>query len=211
MNKEWNYFVGQELVDEISQVQSKIKTDYFPTSNDLLTIFKLSKPEDVKVVIIGQDPYHNVGQANGIAFSVNNGIKTPPSLKNIFKELKDDLGIDHFDNNDLSNWVRQGVFLINTIWTVEPHKPNSHKELGWEKITISILEKLNKSNPNIVYCLWGNSSQKVFDKLEFKTNNVIKSHHPSPLSYRGFKGSKPFSKINSLLAEIGENPIDFEK
>ncbi|KEZ18968.1 uracil-DNA glycosylase [Mycoplasma capricolum] len=213
LHHSWNkLFTSLNLFDQINNLMTKAYSNneiVFPKQDDVLNLFKLSDLNNIKVVIIGQDPYHDFNQANGIAFSSNH-IKTPASLKNIFKELESDLNINHFNNNSLENWVKQGVFLINTIWTVVAHKPGSHTNLGWEKITKKILEQIILNNENVIFCLWGNFAIKMYDSLLVKSKFVFKSAHPSPLSYnKGFKNSKPFSKINNLLINQNSTPIDW--
>ncbi|AHI52370.1 uracil-DNA glycosylase [Spiroplasma culicicola] len=212
---EWiKLFEENNILIDIQNTLDKI-TDFnnvFPPKENIFRIFTLIKPEDVKIVIIGQDPYHTKGSANGIAFSVSNNVKTPPSLKNIFKELKNDLNIDHFDNNDLSQWVKQGVLLINTIFTVKESQPGSHKNIGWEQIVVKILNCINKINTNIIYCLWGNYAKNLYNNLDTKSEYCIISMHPSPFSYKnGFENSKPFSKINGILNEMRIRTIDWQK
>ncbi|ATZ17854.1 uracil-DNA glycosylase [Mesoplasma melaleucae] len=216
MNKQWKEFLSNNALNE--KIDQTINLAYtqtdvvYPKKEDCLRLFDLINPQDVKVVIIGQDPYHNPKQANGIAFSASNEIKTPKSLINIFKELDSDLNINHYQNNDLSGWVKQGVLLINTCWTVIENNPGSHAKLGWQAIVSDILNTLNKSNPNIVYCLWGNYAKGIYENLEYKTNNVISSAHPSPFSYlKSFKDTKPFSKINAILLNNKLSPIDWSK
>ncbi|PPE05037.1 uracil-DNA glycosylase [Entomoplasma ellychniae] len=216
MLKAWKIFFEKTQLDirinnMIEQIFCSDKVVY-PSKEKVLSLFDLIEPKDIKVVIVGQDPYHNPKQANGIAFSASNDVKTPKSLLNIFTELKADLNIDHFYNNDLSGWVKQGVLLINTSWTVIENQPASHAKLGWEDIVIKILNELNIINQNIVYCLWGNYAKKVYEILDYQSSAKITSAHPSPLSYsRGFKESKPFSKINEILKELGIKPIDWSK
>nr|WP_211282848.1 uracil-DNA glycosylase [Spiroplasma floricola] len=213
--KEWiELFLQDNIYNEIEVVLKKIENfeNIYPLKEDIFKVFKLIKPKDIKVIIIGQDPYHGPNQANGIAFSVSNNVKTPPSLKNIFKELKSDLNIDHFKNNDLSNWVSQGVFLINSCLTVEKGNPNSHKDLGWDKIILKILNKINEINKDIIYCLWGNYAKKLYNSLVYKDERkIIYSPHPSPFSFKkGFEDSKPFSKINLMLKNINKKIINWE-
>ncbi|ASZ09002.1 uracil-DNA glycosylase [Mesoplasma chauliocola] len=216
MIKNWEKIFSENSLDQ--KINRTIELAYateeniYPIKQDCLRLFSLVKPEDIKVIIIGQDPYHNPKQADGIAFSANNKIKSPKSLINIFKELDNDLKIKHFDNNDLTGWVKQGVLLINTCWTVIENKPGSHSKLGWQEIVSEILNKLNEINPNIIYCLWGNYAKKVYKNLDLKTKNFIESAHPSPLSYyKGFENSKPFSKINTILLNNNLAPIDWSK
>ena len=179
----------------------------FPLKKDVFNAFRLSY-KDIKVVILGQDPYHGEGEAHGYAFSC---LKTPipPSLKNIYKELYDDLHIQKdITNGDLTTWVKQGVMLLNTCLTVEKDKPNSHKNLGWHTFTDEVIKKLNEREDPIVFILWGNNAR---EKKKFITNNkhlVIESAHPSPFSARnGFFGSKPFSKTNEFLKQNNKLPI----
>ena len=171
--------------------------------------FRETQYKDVKVVILGQDPYHGVGEANGLCFSVNRGIKMPPSLKNISKELKDDLGIERVDS-DLSDWARSGVLLLNSVLTVEKDKPASHKFVGWEEFTDNVIKKLNEKSEPVVFILWGNFAK---GKMKYITNPkhlVISSSHPSPFSVNyGFFGSKPFSKANNFLKKHGLKEIEW--
>lgn len=186
--------------------ESKSKT-IFPKSIDLYKALKLTDYDEVSVVILGQDPYHGDGEANGLCFSVNHGIQTPPSLKNIFKELKSDLHIERTDT-DLSDWAKQGVLLLNTVLTVEKDKAFSHRGKGWEIFTDKIIEKLNEREDPIVFVLWGNAARSKKVLLTNEKHMVVESAHPSPLSYnRGFKDSKPFSKVNSMLKSVNKEEI----
>jgi uracil-DNA glycosylase len=186
--------------------ENKIKKIY-PNKQDLFNALRYTDYENVNVVILGQDPYHGEGEANGLCFSVNTNIKTPPSLKNIFKELKSDLDIDR-TNTDLSDWAKQGVLLLNTVLTVEKDKPLSHRNKGWETFTNSIISKLNDSTHQIIFVLWGNSAREKKALITNNIHKVIESTHPSPFSYeKGFKGSKPFSKINKYLKENDKSQI----
>ncbi|AGR40725.1 uracil-DNA glycosylase [Spiroplasma taiwanense] len=214
---EWiQIFKKNGIKNDIFSIFSKIKNinNIFPEPQEIFSVFKLIKPSEIKVIILGQDPYHGENQANGIAFSVSNRVKTPPSLRNIFKELKNDLGISHFENNDLSMWVKQGVFLLNTSLTVEKGLPNSHKNLGWNNVIIKILKAVNEFNNNIIYCLWGNYAKNLYNNLingDNKIENCIFSSHPSPFSYKnGFENSKPFSKINDLLVKKNQKAINWQ-
>ena len=189
--------------------ENKHKTIY-PKSEDIFRAFNLVKVKDVKVVIIGQDPYHGENQANGLAFSVYQGIKTPPSLKNIYKELMDDIGCGEPLNGDLTSWAKQGVFLINTVLTVEKAKPNSHKAQGWEEFTSAVIQTLSAEMKNLVFILWGAPSQKKATLIDETKHLILKAPHPSPLSsYRGFFGSKPFSKTNIYLQMHSKTPIEW--
>lgn len=186
--------------------ERKSKT-IFPKSIDLFKALKLTDYDEVSVVILGQDPYHGDGEANGLCFSVNHGIQTPPSLKNIFKELKSDLNIERTDT-DLSDWARQGVLLLNTVLTVEKDKAFSHRGKGWEIFTDKIIEKLNEREDPIVFVLWGNAARSKKVLLTNEKHMIVESAHPSPLSYnRGFKDSKPFSKVNSMLKSVNKEEI----
>lgn len=176
--------------------------DIFPPKGYVLRALSLTDYDDVKVVILGQDPYHGVGEANGLSFSVNKGVRLPPSLKNIYKELYDDLGIRHALDGDLTGWASQGVLLLNAILTVEKDKPASHKDLGWETFTDAIISKINEKNTPVVFILWGNFAKSKASLITNKRHLVITSAHPSPFSCRyGFFGSKPFSRANKFLRE----------
>ena len=172
----------------------------FPSKNQVFAAFNSMAVNDVKVVILGQDPYPTVGYANGFCFSVNPENKIPKSLKNIFIELKDDIGIEIPLNGDLSKWANQGVFLLNTILTVENGKPESHLKIGWEEFTDAIIQLLSFRNSNLVFLLWGAKAEKKRAMIDENTHLVLTAPHPSPLSaYRGFFGCKHFSKTNSFL------------
>lgn len=178
--------------------ENKTKTIY-PKKEDLFKALKYTDYEDVKVVILGQDPYHGEGEANGLCFSVNNGIRIPPSLRNIFKELKEDLNVDR-TNTDLIDWAKQGVLLLNTVLTVEKDKPFSHRNKGWKIFTDSIISKLNEREEMIIFVLWGSAAREKKRLITNKIHKIVESTHPSPFSYdKGFKGSKPFTKINNYL------------
>ena len=181
----------------------------FPPKDEVLTAFKLCEFKDVKVVIIGQDPYHEINQAHGLAFSVKDGNKLPKSLINIYKELYDDLLVTRL-TGELTEWAYQGVFLINTVLTVEEGKANSHKNKGWEIFTSKVIEELNNDDSPKVFVLWGNQAYEYEKMITNVNHKIIKSAHPSPLSaYRGFFGSKPFSKINEFLKEHNLKEIDW--
>ena len=183
----------------------------FPPKKDVFKAFRYTPYKDVKVVILGQDPYHGEGEAEGLCFSVREGIRKPPSLNNIFKELKDDLGYDIPSSGSLVPWAKQGVFLLNTVLTVIKDKAASHKNIGWETFTDEVIKKINEKEEPVVFILWGGFARS---KKKFITNPkhlVIESAHPSPLSaYNGFFGSKPFSKTNDFLIKNNLKPINFE-
>lgn len=184
------------------------KTTVYPPKERLFAAFARTAPEAVRVVILGQDPYHEAGQANGLAFSVQTGLPLPPSLRNLYQELADDLGLRRTDG-DLSDWARQGVLLLNTVLTVEAGKANSHKELGWQAFTDDVISALSFLPQPIAFVLWGSQAQKKRPLLSSSHRRlVLQSPHPSPLSaYRGFFGSRPFSQINDFLTASGETGI----
>ena len=190
----------------------KVKEEYqttkcFPPKNQIFRAIELTPFEEVKVVIIGQDPYHNDNQANGLCFSVSDKVTAPPSLKNIFKELEDDLGIKK-TSNELEMWAKQGVLLLNATLTVRAHKANSHKDLGWEKFTDFIIKEISDKKENVVFVLWGAFAQKKAGLIDASRHFIIQSAHPSPFSvHKGFFGSRPFSKINDFLVSKGKLPI----
>ncbi len=192
----------------------KVKEEYqttkcFPPKNQIFRAIELTPFDEVKVVIIGQDPYHNDNQANGLCFSVSDKVKAPPSLKNIFKELEDDLGIKK-TSNELEMWAKQGVLLLNATLTVRAHEANSHKDLGWEQFTDFIIKEISDKKENVVFVLWGAFAQKKAGLIDASKHFVIQSAHPSPFSvHKGFFGSRPFSKINQFLEEKGKEPINW--
>ncbi|MCD2138249.1 uracil-DNA glycosylase [Salinicoccus halitifaciens] len=183
----------------------------FPPRDEIYTAFELTSFENVRVVILGQDPYHGERQSHGLAFSVNEGIKIPPSLRNIYRELEDDLGIRR-TGGSLKDWAAQGVLLLNTVLTVDAHEANSHRGLGWEKFTDSVIKMVSEELENVVFILWGKPAQKKEALIDGSKHMIIKSVHPSPLSaYRGFFGSKPFSRTNEYLEENGRAPVDWSE
>ena len=194
----------------------KIKEEYskhvvFPPSEEIFSAFELTPLSEVKVVIIGQDPYHNVGQAHGLCFSVKPDVAIPPSLVNIYKELESDLGCYVPNNGYLVKWAKQGVLLLNTVLTVQAHQANSHRGMGWEEFTNAAISVLNKQDRPIVYILWGAPAQTKKKMLNNPKHLILEAPHPSPLSaYRGFFGSKPFSKTNAFLEKNGLEPIDWQ-
>ena len=192
------------------KVEEKYATEKcFPPKHQIFRALDLTPFDDIKVVIIGQDPYHNDDQANGLCFSVSEKVKTPPSLKNIFTELKSDLGIDR-TQNELDDWAAQGVLLLNATLTVTAHSSNSHKDIGWEQFTNFIIKEISGKQKNIVFVLWGAFAQKKEKLINSSQHFIIKSAHPSPFSvYRGFYGSKPFSQINSYLESKNKQPISW--
>ena len=182
----------------------------YPSPKNIFRAFDLCPFEKVKVVIIGQDPYHGPRQANGLCFAVNEDVALPPSLKNIFKEIKDDIGISPEQNGDLSRWAKQGVLLLNATLTVSANSPGSHQNKGWEEFTDSVIEKLSNEKEGLVFILWGNYAKKKGEKIDRKKHLVLEAQHPSPFSaYNGFFGCKHFSKANKYLKEKGVGEIDW--
>ena len=190
------------------KLQKKI---IYPPGNKIFNAFQLTKFEELKVVILGQDPYHGIGQAHGLSFSVEQGIKPPPSLNNIFKELESDLGLKRPDHGNLEKWAQQGVLLLNSILTVEKGSPGSHTRKGWEIFTDEVLNTITSLRKNTVFILWGQKAQDKCHFIDSTENLVIKSSHPSPYSaHGGFLGSKPFSRTNNYLKDHGYDPIDWD-
>ena len=203
--KESDYF--KNLWQNVNQEYTSSKC--FPPKDQIFRALELTPFDEVKVVIIGQDPYHNDNQANGLCFSVTEGVKAPPSLKNIFTELKNDLNIDR-SKTELDDWGKQGVLLLNATLTVKAHEPNSHKDLGWEKFTNFIIEKISEEKENVVFVLWGAFAQKKAGLINPAKHFILQSAHPSPFSvHRGFYGSKVFSKINEYLISKQKSAIDW--
>ena len=185
--------------------------EVFPPREKIFRSLELTPIDSVKCVILGQDPYHDVGQAHGLAFSVNPGVKIPPSLANIYKELQDELGTYIPDNGFLEKWAKQGVLLLNTVLTVRAHEANSHKGKGWEKFTDSVISEVNKLDTPVVFMLWGKPAQSKKKLLTNPKHLVLETVHPSPLSvYRGFWGCGHFAKCNEFLKANGEAPIDWQ-
>lgn len=203
--KETQYF--EELWQKVNEAYASDQC--FPPKKEIFRALELTPFEKVKVVIIGQDPYHNVQQANGLCFSVSENVTAPPSLKNIFKELQDDLGIER-TRKDLGDWAEQGILLLNATLTVKAHEPNSHKDLGWERLTNFIIQEIAEQKENVVFVLWGAFAQKKEELINSSSHFILKSPHPSPFSvYKGFYGSKPFSAINNYLKEKGLETISW--
>lgn len=214
--KSWSAFLREETRKEyMFLLEKKIEEAYassicFPPKEKIFEAFNLCAPNEVKVVILGQDPYHGTGEAHGLAFSVRQGVKTPPSLRNIYKELESEFGIDLTRTTDLSVWENQGVFLLNSVLTVQKDKAGSHSKWGWEEFTNSVISFLSNGNEKIVFVLWGDYARKKRFLIDTNKHAIIESPHPSPLSaYRGFFGSKPFSKINAQLKEWGKKEIEW--
>ena len=214
---DWQELLEDEMEKEYyKQLRDFLVEEYntqtiYPDKYDIFNALHLTAYKDVKVVILGQDPYHGPNQSHGLAFSVKKGVGIPPSLRNIYKELKDDLGIEIPNNGYLYRWARQGILLLNTSLTVRAGQANSHNKIGWERFTDIIISLLNDRKKPVVFILWGNKAKTKEKLIANPRHFIIKSVHPSPLSAsRGFFGSKPFSKTNEFLKSIGREPIDWE-
>lgn len=198
----------KNLLDKLTEEYST-KTIY-PPMDKIFTALNYVSYDNVKVVIIGQDPYHQPNQAMGMSFSVPDGVPLPPSLKNIFKEIQTDIGTKPYDSGDLTRWAKQGVLLLNTVLTVRESQPNSHKQFGWETLTTKIIELLNNRPQPIVFLLWGANAKAFMPLITNKNHFVLTCAHPSPLSaYNGFFGCKHFSKTNQILQNINQTEIDW--
>ena len=213
INKKWDIVLQDEFKkDYFASLGRFVKKEYsskiiFPKYSDIFNALRLTDYDNVKVVIIGQDPYHGENEAHGLCFSVKQGVKMPPSLLNIFKELESDLNIKRA-NTDLTDWAKQGVLLLNAIMTVEKDKPLSHKDKGWEIFTDNVIKYLNEREKPVIFVLWGSYARSKKELIDTTKHYVIESAHPSPLSAsRGFFGSKPFSKINKILRENNQEEI----
>ena len=206
-----NYPKIDELNNMIKEIdEQRLTKTIYPPKEQVFRVFDLPL-KDIKVVILGQDPYHNPDQACGLSFSINDGVPLPKSLINIYKELHDDLGIKPAKTGNLESWFKQGVFLLNAVLTVEKNSPASHSKMGWENFTDYIIENISEKNENIVFVLWGAYARSKSKLIDPSKHKIIESAHPSPLSaYRGFFGSKVFSQINNYLAENDRETINFE-
>lgn len=202
-----NIYDGEYFRPLLLKVQNEYKNKViFPPKHEVFNAFRLTPFANVKVVIVGQDPYHGVGEAHGLSFSVRDGVKLPPSLKNIYKELYDDLGVPIRTSGDLSSWAKQGVLMLNSTLTVEKDNANSHSNIGWQQFTDDVIRLIDNNKRDVVFILWGNYARSK--KALIKNNFIIESAHPSPFSaYNGFFGSKPFSKCNNYLNSKGLEEI----
>ncbi|MEC8713433.1 MAG: uracil-DNA glycosylase [Chloroflexota bacterium] len=218
IHESWLKFIKSEFDKEYMKNIKKSILNYkesgkiiYPKNNEIFNAINLTDFEKTKVIILGQDPYHGPGQAHGLSFSVKDGIKPPPSLINIFKEIESDLSINvENENGNLTRWAKQGVLLLNSLLTVEKGKPLSHKEIGWETLTDKIIEVLNQNKRGLVFILWGSHARSKKYLISQNKNLIIESSHPSPLSaHRGFIGSKPFSRTNKYLVKNNMNPINW--
>lgn len=190
--------------------QERQANDVFPPADDVFNAFSFTSYKQTRVLLLGQDPYHGPGQAHGLCFSVLPGVKTPPSLVNVFKERKSDLGLDIPSHGDLSAWAKQGVLMLNTVLTVRAHSANSHRKQGWETFTDAVIRLVNDKADPVAFVLWGKPAQKKIPLIDQDKHQVIQAAHPSPLSAKsGFFGSKPFSTINQFLQESGQAEIDW--
>ena len=215
LHESWHPFLTEQAARPYFQTLAHFLTEerrthlVFPPAEDVFNAFRLVALSDVKVVILGQDPYHDDGQAHGLSYSVKPGVKLPPSLRNIFKELHSDLGIKPASHGCLEAWARQGVLLLNTVLTVRAHEPLSHRKKGWEQFTTEVIQCANEQ-PRVVFVLWGSSAQEKATLLDDR-HLIIQSPHPSPLSARrGFFGSRPFSRINACLSQNGLREIQWQ-
>lgn len=216
---QWNEIIDRDkilndIITPIVLKASKRQVDVYPHGKDVFKALDLVDFDNVKVCIIGQDPYHTPGVANGLAFSVNRNKKVPPSLQNIYKELESDLSITPSAYGDLTSWAKQGVLLLNTVLTVESGKPGSHEGMGWEEVTGDIITQLAKRDDPVIFVLWGKKALEVYEKYnsrhEHRAGHVLFASHPSPFSaHKGFFGCKHFSKINARLESMGRTPIDW--
>ena len=217
LGNSWDKLLAEEFTKEYYQeLRKKLANEYrtrtiYPAMENIFNALKFTAYEDVKVLLLGQDPYHGPNQAHGLCFSVQKGIDKPPSLKNMFKELESDLGIKAPSHGCLTDWAKQGVLLLNTVLTVRDGEPNSHKNIGWTIFTDRIIELLNEREEPVIFVLWG---RNAMDKLPLITNSrhfVLSAAHPSPLSAsRGFLGCRHYSKINEILQSMGKTPIDWQ-
>lgn len=217
ITKKWDYLLKEEYKKEyfkdlVEIIRNEYKTKtIFPPANEVFNALKLTEYDNIKVVILGQDPYHGTGEAEGLSFSVKENIKKPPSLQNVFKELKDDLGYEIPKSGSLRNWAKEGVLLLNSILTVEKDKPLSHKNCGWETFTDEIIKLINQKEESVVFILWGSFARSKKKYITNKNHYIIESTHPSPFSaYNGFFGSKPFSKANNFLISKKISPVNFK-
>ena len=191
--------------------QERASHTLYPAGQNIFSAFNKTPINEVNVVILGQDPYHGANQANGLCFSVNPGVKIPPSLKNIYKELNTDIGMNIPGSGDLSTWAEQGVLLLNSVLTVRAHEAASHKNKGWEKFTDAVIREISNQTKDVIFILWGNYAKKKGQHIDTTKHHIITSAHPSPLSaHNGFLGSKPFSKTNSILNSLNKQPIEWD-
>ena len=212
----WQGAIGSELNEPyFGELQAFLKSEratkeVFPPEAEVFTALALTAFDDVKVLLLGQDPYHDDGQAHGLCFSVKPPTKPPPSLRNIFNELQADVGVAPPSHGDLTAWARQGVLLLNAVLTVHAHQANSHKDRGWERFTDAVIRAVSAREKPVVFCLWGAYARKKVKLIDGDKHAIIEGAHPSPLSVAKFKGSKPFSAINNALVKQGQEPINWK-
>lgn len=216
MEQSWKTVLEAEFKKPyFSDLTKTVKAAYleriiFPSSENIFNAFNLCPFNKVKVVILGQDPYHGIGQAHGLAFSVPDCVKTPPSLKNIYKEIKSDLGVTVSETGNLERWAKQGVLLLNSTLTVEAGRPGSHQGIGWETFTDHVIKTISDQKEHVVFLLWGNFAEAKADLIDKKKHLILKAPHPSPLSaYRGFLGCRHFSKTNEYLEQLHLGEINW--
>ena len=218
IKKNWFDLLKSEFeTTQYKELESWLNHEYqnkiiYPKPENVFNALNLVKYNDVKVVIIGQDPYHNPNQAHGLSFSVENDVAIPPSLKNIYKELHDDMGCYIPNNGNLTKWAKQGVLLLNSVLTVEKHKPNSHKNKGWEQITGKVVELLNQRVDPVIFLLWGSNAKAIGKNIDRNKHYVLEAVHPSPMSANqgGWFGCHHFSKTNEILRKLNKTPIDWQ-
>lgn len=216
IGNEWDALLADEFKkDYYQRLRTILAAEYkkhtiYPNMYDIFNALKYTSYSDVKVVIIGQDPYHGEGQAHGMCFSVRNGVEPPPSLKNIFKEIQAETGIEPPETGELTSWARQGVLLLNAVLTVRAGQANSHRGIGWETFTDRVIELLNEREKPIVFLLWGANAKRKAEKVTNPIHTILSAAHPSPLSaYNGFFGCGHFNRCNEILKQNGETPIDW--
>lgn len=199
-----------ENIVQFLKIEKQAGKKIYPPGSLIFNAFEQTPFNEVKVVIIGQDPYHNEGQAHGLCFSVPQGIAFPPSLLNIFKEIKEDIGINIPQKGDLTHWTKQGVLLLNASLTVRAHEANSHSKIGWSNFTNAVIKKISEEKSGVIFLLWGKFAQEKETLIDASKHYILKAAHPSPLSaHNGWFGCKHFSKTNELLIKQGKNPIDW--
>ncbi len=218
IEKEWKELLKEEFEkDYFASLVNYLKTEkqqgktIYPPGSKIFNAFELTPFSKVKVVILGQDPYHGVNQAHGLSFSVPDNITPPPSLKNIYKEIESDLGVKVNKNGNLESWAKQGVFLLNAILTVRAGEPTSHSKIGWEKFTDAVIKCISDNSQGVVFMLWGNFARTKKNLIDCNKHYVLQAAHPSPLARGAFFGCRHFSKCNQILEQNGHTPINWEK
>lgn len=216
IEKSWKEALKEEFLSPYFEnlkknlIISKKHSTVFPPSNLIFNAFNLTPFDKVKVVILGQDPYHGDNQAMGLSFSVPKGVRVPPSLKNIYKEIYDDLGINEPNSGDLTYWAKQGVLLLNASLSVEKGRPNSHKDFGWHRFSDAVIKKISDEKYGVIFLLWGNFAKNKANLIDQNKHFILTAPHPSPLARGGFFGCKHFSKTNGILKKLGKSPIDWD-